>query len=160
MARVLLIGYGNPLRGDDAIGAMAVEHLRALLTGAQPDHAADVEFECCHQLSPELAERLAHCALAIFVDAAATGEAGTVQVQQLHSGAGAEEQASLTHHLEPASLLRLTHALYGHAPEAMLVTGSGEQWESGCGLSAPGRQALDEICRLVPRLLQNLRTIG
>jgi hydrogenase maturation protease len=147
MPRVLLIGYGNCLRGDDALGPLAVEQLRPLLP--------DVELESCHQLSPELAEPLAQCALAIFVDAAANREPGTVEVQRLRPEAG--DEASLTHHLQPASLLALAEALYGHAPEAMLVTGAGAAWESGACLSEKGRQALDAICRLVLRLLEDFR---
>jgi hydrogenase maturation protease len=160
MTRVLLIGYGNALRGDDAIGAMAVEHLRAQLAGAPPEQAAQLEFTSCHQLTPELAEPLAHCDLAIFVDAAATGEPGTVQLRQLQGKCATKEAASLTHHLEPRSLLALAHALYGRAPEAMLVTGSGAAWESGSALSGPGRRALAEICRLIPRLLKDRRSIA
>jgi hydrogenase maturation protease len=147
---VLLIGYGNPLRGDDALGPMAVERLRPLLTGA--------ELLSCHQLAPELAERLARCELALFVDAAACGEPGTVRVQRLRPQA--EVNASLTHHLHPAALLELARALYGRAPEAMLVTGAGATFDSREGLSAKAREALQEICRLLPLLIQNFRANG
>jgi hydrogenase maturation protease len=144
MKHVLLIGYGNRLRGDDALGPLAIERLRARLP--------EVESESCHQLAPELAAPLAQCELAVFVDAAASGEPGTVQVQRLYPTTAAQPITS--HHLQPAALLALAQALYGHAPEAWLVTGSGERWESGAGLSARGAEALDAICRLVPRLLQ------
>ena len=65
MVSVLLIGYGNELRGDDAIGRMAVERLHPLLP--------DSELASCHQLTPELAHSLAGCAVAIFVDATCDG---------------------------------------------------------------------------------------
>jgi hydrogenase maturation protease len=155
---VLLIGYGNSLRGDDALGPLAIERLRLLLP--------DAEVVSCHQLAPELAEPLAHCELAVLVDAAIDGQAGAVRVRRLspqmspwlspEASHGAAGSASLTHHVQPEALLALALALYGHAPEAMmLVTGTGASFESGEGLSEQGRAALDEICRIVPLLVRN-----
>jgi len=48
-ARVLVIGYGNTLRGDDGLGQRAAE---ALAQRALPD---GVEVLSCHQLTIELA---------------------------------------------------------------------------------------------------------
>ncbi len=152
--RVLLIGYGNVLRGDDALGPMAVERLRSVLTGS----ATDVELLSCHQLAPELAEQLAHCKLALFVDAVDCGEPGTVRVQQLSPEAG--DANSFTHHVQPASLLALARELYGRAPEALLVTGSGATFDGRESLSEQGRKALHEICRLVPQLIVDFRAHG
>lgn len=145
-ARVLLIGYGNPLRGDDALGPMVVERLRPLLT--------NTVFVSAHQLSPELAESLAHCELALFVDAAASGEPGTVRVQRLEP---VNSAASFTHHTEAGALLALALELYGCAPEAMLVTGAGATFDGEDRLSEQGRLALEEICSLVPLLIRNFR---
>lgn len=146
MPRALLIGYGNTLRGDDALGPMAVERLRALMPQA--------EFISCHQLGPELAERLAAFDCAIFIDAACDGEPGTVQAMRLSPTGG--ETSSITHHVHPGALLELAHTLYGSAPRALLVTGVGASFENHEGLSEKGREALDEICRLAPELLAEL----
>jgi hydrogenase maturation protease len=151
---VLLIGYGNVLRGDDALGPMAVEQLRPLLM----DRLRNVELLSCHQLAPELAERLAHCELALFVDAEGGGEPGTVRVRRLSPAA--EEVASLTHHVQPAALLALARELYGRAPEALLVTGAAATFDGRESLSEPGRNALLEICRVVPRFILDFRASG
>jgi hydrogenase maturation protease len=153
MARVLVIGYGNPLRGDDALGPRAVERLRPLLPRPV---LSDAELLSCHQLSPELAERLAVCERAIFVDAAACGKPGTVRIQRLRPEAGGTD--SLTHHTPPARLLALAQELYRCKPQAMLVTGVGERFRIGEGLSEAGAEALEEICRLLPRLLFRRRS--
>jgi hydrogenase maturation protease len=147
--RALLIGYGNTLRGDDALGPMAVERLRALLPEA--------EFISCHQLGPELAERLAASDFVLFLDAACDGEPGTVHVEHLSPTGG--EASSITHHVLPAALLELAHALYGRAPRAMLVTGVGASFENHEGLSEKGREALEEICRLAPGLVVELSAV-
>ncbi len=143
MTRVLLIGYGNSLRGDDAIGPMALERLHTQLGNA--------EFLSCHQLTPELAERVAACDLALFVDATSDGEPGTADVKLLSPEL--PDEASLTHHVQPAALLELALTLYGRAPRAMLVTGAGANFENIEGLSEKGQEALDEICRVIPTLI-------
>lgn len=147
---MLLIGYGNTLRGDDALGPMAIECLRPLLP--------DAECVSCQQLAPELAEQLAECDLAMFVDAACDGEPGTVRIVRLTPKPG--DAASLTHHVEAAALLELSQALYGRAPEAVLVTGAGAAFGNHEGLSEQAQQALNAICRLVPRLIQDFSAIG
>jgi hydrogenase maturation protease len=149
VCRVLLIGYGNTLRGDDALGPMAVERLRNELPKA--------EAIVCHQLAPELAEPITRCELALFVDASTEGDPGAVRVQPI--SADADHAASLTHHATPAALLALALELYGRAPRAMLITGTGANFESGEGLSDSGRAALDEICRIVPRLVREFSAI-
>jgi hydrogenase maturation protease len=143
VARVLLVGYGNTLRGDDALGPMAVERLRPQLP--------DTDCLSCHQLSPELAQRLAGYDLAVFVDAAAGGEPGSACVQRLSPETA--KTASLTHHVQPATLLLMARTLYDRSPEAFLVTGAGADFANHEGLSQHGRKAMDEICRLVPLLI-------
>lgn len=61
-APVWVVGYGNTLRGDDAAGVLAAEAIEALdLDG--------VEVLTCHQLTPEMAEKLATMQSVIFIDA-------------------------------------------------------------------------------------------
>jgi len=143
VARVLLVGYGNTLRGDDALGPMAVERLRPQLP--------DTDCVTCHQLSPELAQRLTEYDLAVFVDAAADGEPGSASVQRLSSETA--KRASLTHHVQPATLMMMARTLYDRSPDAFLVTGAGADFANREGLSQNGRKAMDEICRLVLRLI-------
>jgi hypothetical protein len=50
--QVLIVGYGNPLRGDDGLGWRAAERLRTVIQDA------GVEILALHQLTPELMETL------------------------------------------------------------------------------------------------------
>ena len=59
---IVVIGYGNELRGDDAIGPAVAEQVAAW---GRPD----IRAIATRQLLPELAEDLARASLAIFVDA-------------------------------------------------------------------------------------------
>ncbi|HEU5101426.1 MAG TPA: hypothetical protein VFU22_20525, partial [Roseiflexaceae bacterium] len=59
---IVVIGYGNELRGDDAIGMIVAEQVASR---GWPNVCAIAT----RQLLPELAEDLARVGLAIFVDA-------------------------------------------------------------------------------------------
>ena len=73
----LIVGYGNPLRGDDGVGQAVA---RAFAGEAAID---GVDALACHQLTPELAERFAAAARVVLIDAAAGREAGGVSVVPL-----------------------------------------------------------------------------
>ena len=62
VADILVIGYGNELRGDDGIGPRVAEAIAAA-------HHPGVRVVSCFQLVPELAADLAKARLAVFVDA-------------------------------------------------------------------------------------------
>jgi hydrogenase maturation protease len=137
MADVLVIGYGNPLRGDDGIGpAVAADVARLGLPG--------VRVLEDHQLTPELAAELAEVQLAVFVDAAVGGD--PVTCVRLEATAAA---AAMTHAADPRALLALARALYGRVPEAWLVTAGGEDFGFRDGLSPTGRE---NACRAVSRV--------
>lgn len=93
MAKVLVIGFGNPLRSDDSFGIQAVEKLK------RSDGGSDIEFIECQQLTPELAERVANVELALFVDADMDGVAGSIHSRRVlpSSRPGRE---TLVHHLD------------------------------------------------------------
>jgi len=63
--RILIIGWGNPLRGDDGVGWRAAE----LLSGTLAGH--DVAVRVSHQLMPELAEEISRSEFVVFIAASA-----------------------------------------------------------------------------------------
>ena len=147
---VLVIGYGNDLRGDDAVGL----RVAAAVSGW---HMAGMRAVAVHQLTPELAEQLAMARLAIFVDASCAGSSVStdggvprVRVQPLIRGTNA---SSFGHIGDPCQLLALTRALYGTEPRAWLVTVPAATFGLGAALSptasAGVRAALYEILRLI-----------
>src|ERR1035437_10507184 len=62
MPKLLLFGYGNPGRGDDALGPELIWRIAQL-------HLADVECQNDMQLQVEHVTDLAACAQVLFVDA-------------------------------------------------------------------------------------------
>ena len=103
VAPVLVLGIGSLLRTDDAVGRLVADRLAA----SAPD---GVEVDSVHQLTPELAPRLARRDLVVFVDAAV--DVSEVAVVELTIDASGR---LLSHHLGPAGLLTLAAQL-GWAP--------------------------------------------
>ena len=140
----LIVGYGNPLRGDDGVGQAVA---RAFAGEAAVD---GVEAVACHQLTPEFAERFAAVARVVLIDAAAGSEAGHVSVVALRPAPA--PASTLGHHVDPAQLLHMAQALYGRSPEAYLVTVGAGSLELGEGLSALVAAAMPEVIATVRRL--------
>lgn len=153
MSRVLIIGYGNPLRGDDGVGI----RVAALLAGEQGEAAAlhdpGVEVLACHQLTPELAPRVAAADRLILVDARADGEPGAV-IEQILAPLSLSDAAggfTLTHHLDPAGLLAAAQLLYSKAPPAVLLTVCGESFDYSEALSPRVAAALPRVLAAIER---------
>jgi hydrogenase maturation protease len=108
-AGVLIVGYGNPLRSDDGFGWHA-----ARLLAADP-RLAGARVLTLHQLTPELAADIASASLVVLVDASVVDAApGSVAVRSIQPRQ--DSPLSWSHHLDPAALAGLAHALYDHVP--------------------------------------------
>jgi hydrogenase maturation protease len=154
-SRPLVVGYGNPLRCDDAIG------WRAALALAEDPRLAGVDVLARHQLTPELAVDVAAASRAVFVDAreeAGNGDgARSVSVVEIAPEATA---LAWTHHLDAAALLGLSADLYGATPPALLVTAPAESLEVSEELSVAGEQMLGVVIETVVGLLQQQEGAG
>ncbi|RMF75195.1 MAG: hydrogenase maturation protease [Acidobacteria bacterium] len=107
---VLVIGWGNPGRGDDGLGPACVEALaRRAPVG--------VRFEQDYQLQPEHAADVAQARLVVFVDAACDAPAA-VYVEPV---APRPASGFTTHGLAPAALLEIARGAFGAQPAAWIV---------------------------------------
>ena len=139
----LVIGLGNPLRGDDSAGPRAVE----LLYHCLPPGVADIRV--CHQLTPELCEPIARASLVIFIDARDGGDPGTICAQPV----AVYGDTRHTHFLSPGALLTLARSLYDFAPHAWLITVSAAQFGFGEALSPEVEAAMPEVVERVCALV-------
>jgi hydrogenase maturation protease len=143
MARVLVVGYGNPLRSNGGVGwQVAVNLLRT-------NTLTDVEVLPCHQLTPELVEHISRAETVLFIDCVRTGNPGEVSCEPFHAHAG---KASFTHDLTPSTLLALSSELFGVCPKALLLSIPGESY-------APGEALSDVVRTRVPALESMARRI-
>lgn len=149
MPHTAVMGYGNPLRGDDQIGWLVATRLREKLID---DMSGDVEIISCHQLTPELAEILSRVEHAIFIDACEGPLPGTVSRQMV--AAASDHTASFTHNLDPTTLLAMAQALFGHAPQsATILTVTAQSFDYTEELSPPVAAALPLIVEDVLAML-------
>ena len=143
--RVLVIGYGNPLRGDDGLGQVIAARIAET---ARPEAIGVI---VAHQLTPELAEPISRSDLVIFVDAAVNLPAGRIKVVPVLPDA-LDAPATLGHHCGPAQLLAAAQRVYGHGPEAWAIVVGGASWDYAESLSPA-------VERLVPRLLHYIELL-
>jgi len=141
----LVIGYGNPLRGDDGVGQAAAGAF------ANEGAIAHTRAIVCHQLMPELAECIAAADRVVFVDATVNVDPGTVAIREIYGAAALA--SGLAHTATPAALVALAHELYGRSPEAFLVTVGVSSLALGVGLSDAAAAALPVAIAAIGRLL-------
>jgi hydrogenase maturation protease len=143
----LVIGYGNPLREDDGAGWRAAELLEERLA---PDAAEIIQ---CHQLTPELADRLGQAWVVVFLDAACDQEPGVVSAAPVQP----EEAGAWSHQLSPGQLLTLTKQLTGRAPPAFLIRGGALRMGLGEKLTESGERAAVQMAEAAQALLTGRR---
>lgn len=138
--RFLVIGIGNPQRGDDAAGRAVVEWLRGRLPDAVELAAQDGE-------AIALLGAFAGAAAVWLVDASASGRApGTLRRFDAAAAPLPEDLHNFsTHGLGPAQAIELARAL-GQLPGRCLVHAiEGAEFAPGAGLSSAVAAAVPEL---------------
>ena len=131
---LLVLGWGNLSRGDDALGPLFVAGLDAQLPAAL---SGEVEFLDDYQLQIEHALDLGCRQHVLFVDASLSCAAPF----EAHSVNAMRDTSFTSHALSPAALLQVYEDLEGTPPPpATLVAIRGEAFELGAPMS-PGAQA-------------------
>jgi hydrogenase maturation protease len=144
---ILVVGYGNDLRGDDAAGQRAAARVAAW---ALPG----VEVHTLHQLTPELAAPLAEADRAIFLDAHPAETGARVRVRRLRRPTPLPRCA---HICEPHALLELSRRAFGRAPDAWWVTIPAVDFTFGAPLSRRTEAGIAEALAAVRSLLAPVR---
>jgi len=143
----LVIGIGNPLRGDDGVGP----HLASTVAVKVAACHGGVQVLVVHQLTPELAEPLSEARRALFLDAWLTSPASRPCLQPLRP---APHWEGSSHRLTPPVLLGLADLLYGTTPAAQLLLVPAFVLEPMAeGFSPPLRRGLPRARRLLEQWL-------
>lgn len=124
-APLLVFGYGNPSRGDDAIAPRLLQRLEAL-------GLSDVDLVTDFQLQVEHALDLAGRELALFIDASVAAPAPYAFTRLT-----ARQDASYTsHEMSPAAVLHVYREIHGiEPPPCFLLAVRGEFFDLGAPLS-------------------------
>ena len=169
----LLIGIGNPLRGDDGVGGFLVDELAREWEAGRP-HGAErrahlrahlsVHLKSVHQLSPELALLVADASRVLFVDAWASPGPTRPWIDPLQppplGGPSRLGAGPGSHGLDPVTLLLIAEGLYGWRGEGALLRVPAQAFPHGPGFSAPLKRALPRARELLRRWLRGGEPAG
>jgi hydrogenase maturation protease len=139
---LLVLGYGNTLRRDDGVGPRVAEAVAAL-------NLPRVRTLACALLTPELAEPIAGAQTVVFVDAAVDAPR-EVQLRKLST---ADSSQLMAHAADPETMLALARDVFGHAPDAWLLTIPVEDIGIGETLSPLARRGLDTAIDRIKKLI-------
>lgn len=135
MAPLLVFGWGNPSRGDDALGPMLVEQLAGLaqMSSGRLECLTDFQLQVEHALDLRGRERV------LFVDAAI----GLQTPFAVSTVVPAPVAGFTTHALSPEALLQVYRDLErAEPPPCTLLAIRAQRFELG---EAPGGQALADL---------------
>ncbi len=147
MSEILIIGYGNPLRGDDGVGWHVIRELEAMPWNKR------IHFLTFHQLTPELAELLSTPKYVIFVDCSIGDSPGKIKRTNLSP---VESIQPFHHHITPETLLTISFSIYGQVASAVLYTVGGKSFEFSESLSPVLQNCFPEILRQITSYIHNL----
>jgi hydrogenase maturation protease len=142
LSAVLVLAWGNPSRGDDALGPELAARLES--AGAAAEVLTDF------QLQPEHATDLHGRSLVLFVDASVSCPAPFAFARV----AAARDASFSSHAMSPAALLAAYEAVFGRAsPPAYALAIRGERFDLGEPIGDGARRNLDAATALAVRLL-------
>ncbi|MDA8163912.1 MAG: hydrogenase maturation protease [Desulfobacteraceae bacterium] len=151
MPRLTIIGYGNPLRGDDGLGYHVAERLARKVE--QEGRGRDIEVLVLQQLTPEVAEAVSGSERVIFIDATCRLPPGRIACEEIVPRFPRHHPT--THHLDPAGVLALARLLDpGCAPQALLLTVGGDSFGYREAFSATAAKSVSAVDRALDQWLE------
>ena len=146
MKPILIFGYGNISRGDDALGPMLLEFIQ--------DHfdQKHLEIQTDFQLQIEHALDMIGRSLVLFVDAS-VGCKGSFDFTELSP---ALDKSYSTHAMSPAAVLHVYQNIQRESPPpSFLLSIKGEQFELGSALSPQAESHLQQTKEFIKLLLSH-----
>lgn len=142
-APTLVFGWGNPSRGDDALGPLFVEHFESL-AALHPEWGA-IDCLTDFQLQVEHALDLQGRRRVLFVDASldAPAPCSLLRIE------AARDASFTTHAMSPQAVLKVfTDIEDGDPPPCWLLAIRGERFELGEALSGTAQRSLQAALQL------------
>jgi len=144
MANLLLFGYGNPGRGDDALGPEMIARIAQM-------NIPGVECQNDMQLQVEHVTDLAGSERVLFVDA----DMSCAAPFEFFKIGAARDDSYTSHAMSPAALLHAYRQVYGKdAPPAFMLRIRGYDFELGDTMSDKAADNLEASMKRVVEFIQ------
>jgi len=146
--KVLVYGYGNPGRQDDALGNEMIEKIKEWAT---KNHFTNIETESNYQLNVEDAELISKKDVVVFVDAS---QEDIREFKFKHLKPSAEKVEFSMHAVSPEYVLHVCKDLFGKTPKSCQMAIKGYAWELQEGLTDNARLNLEQAFQYLTRRLE------
>lgn len=152
MSKILVIGYGNSLAGDDAVGFYTVKEL----SGSSLPHEITVKY--IHQLMPEHSSEFTEYDTIIFIDAEESEIPGEIRHREIHTS-DLKDTAAAAHEFTLDTILLMGYWLYGKMPEIHLITVTGSNFTTGESMSPAVQKSIPGVIDAVFSVIKRKDTV-
>lgn len=146
--KVLVYGFGNPGRQDDALGNEMVNKIEAWVK----EHGIkNVETDSNYQLNVEDAEKISKKDVVIFVDAS---KEDIHEYRFDHLNSSSKKVEFTMHSVSPEYVLHVCKDLFKKEPRTCLMAIKGYEWDFEEGLSDNAKLNLEQAFQFLTRKLE------
>jgi hydrogenase maturation protease len=150
MKKILIVGYGNSLRGDDGLGPLIAQQI------ADRPEPASVRIRVVRlpQLDISLVSDMKDADTVIFVDARHDEDENPVVVKSVTPQASVAFGGHSTHCLGVDTLVTIIRDWYDTRQQCFLVMPKGYDFSIGDNISFQGMQAADSAINKIDNLIR------
>ena len=142
---ILIFGYGNLSRGDDALGPLLLDYIESHCDLTEIELLTDFQLQIEHALDLE------HRSLVLFVDASVA----CINAFNFSQLSAAKDKSYTTHAMSPAAVLAVYVSIKKQTPPpSFLLCIKAETMELGEGLSNTAENNLQQASLFIKPLLQ------
>ncbi|BAQ61243.1 NADH-reducing hydrogenase maturation factor [Geminocystis sp. NIES-3708] len=144
--KFLIIGYGNSLRNDDQVGQIIAQKIEI-------EALPQVKCIYQHQLTPELAEKIAIFSNIIFIDACVdNNEVTTILLPR----SAINNKCEYGHYCTPEYLLYLTKLIHNQYPKSYLITIPVNNIDLGEELSDLAKEGIKIALKIIKEIINKI----
>ncbi|MGC8738168.1 MAG: hydrogenase maturation protease [Candidatus Hydrogenedens sp.] len=144
--KILIFGYGNPERHDDALGPLFVQRVK------QMNHD-NVNTDADYQLNIELGAELVNYDKVLFVDASKEGDEPFYLKRVFPS----KNITFSTHSVNAESVIAICDEYFGSAPESWILGIRGYDFTIGEGITEEAKNNLELAWQFLNNILNQQR---
>ena len=150
----MVVGFGNTMRGDDALGALVVELVTQKIALSSGDRRwRDIVLRQVHQPDVTLAAELAGFQRVVFVDATQPEPVGGFSWELIRPGL---DSSFASHVCSLPTILSIAGAVYGSGLTGYLLAVGGHDFTLAAGISTPARRNAEKAADFLLGFFQQL----